>query len=120
MTGAAISAATVAVAYGLKHVLEMRRGEDADDGATREARDEDGREEDNSRTAPASTSLLAAALRELAARKLRLTVEDAARNLGRRAGEHARELDDSVLVRRFVEAFSEATAQRRGSRPARS
>lgn len=116
IAGAAISAATVALAYGLKHVLEDRGGEQvcSSDGAEAvDACDGDAQEGDNP-TASGASPLVAAALRELATHKLRPMVEEAARRAGKWVGENAPEMDRNPLVRRFADAFSDAAKRSRG------
>jgi hypothetical protein len=113
LTGAAISAATVAAAYALKHALDRSGGPRS---AAERERDEDDPAEDDATAAPVPSPLLAA-LQEVGRQRLRSTFEDAVRHAGRSVGEKAPELERNPFVRRFLQAFSDAAA-RRGSRGA--
>jgi hypothetical protein len=118
LTGAAISAATVATAYALKHVLEGRsirpvsRPDSAADGQAEEGSVDDDRDEEGGPAAPSPSPLLAA-LMEVGRRRVRSMFEDAVRHAGRWVGEKAPDVDRNPLVSRFTEAFSDAAARRR-------
>jgi hypothetical protein len=124
LTGAAISAATVAAAYALKHALEDRSGGPASPGdgaAVGEAEGgghEDDREGDDATAAPNPNPLLAALL-EVGRERLRSRLEDAVRGAGRWVGDTAPELERNPFVHRFLEEFADAAARRTSGGAAR-